>query len=181
MRLIAVFGRAIAAINRSAALLAGLSLLLMALLGAGDVVGTAFGRPVAGAYELIETLLVGAIFLAIAAAQQNRAHISVDLVRSRLGIRGRAALAVLSVIGSGAFFALVAHYGWSAFGRSWASGEFRQGLLAFPVWPARLVLALGASLMVLQCLRDLVVFSRALVLGIDIAGPARPAEAKQSF
>src|SRR5699024_9395703 len=125
-------------------------------LGAGDVVGWMIGYPIAGAYETVESLMVLAIFLAIAEAQQRQAHIKVDLLRVQLGRRGQIVLGILASLCSLLFFALVAYYGWSAFLRSVATGEFRQGQIGFPLWPARLALAFGASLMTLQCLRDLI-------------------------
>ncbi|HLS68803.1 MAG TPA: TRAP transporter small permease [Kiloniellales bacterium] len=145
----------LSSVNRWTALAAGLALFLMALLGAADVVGAAFGFPLVGAYEGIESLMVLAIFLAIAAAQQKQAHIQVDLLRIHLPRGGRLLLGIVASLCSILFFGLVAYFGWSAFLRSLASGEFRQGQIGFPLWPARLALAFGASVMVLQCLRDL--------------------------
>lgn len=139
-------------INQISVSFAGLSLLLMAVVGAVDVVGSGFGRPLVGAYELIETLMVITIFMSVAAAQQHGAHINVDLVRNMLGVRAQTVLTLLGVLCSAGLFALVAYYGYFATLKSFASGEIRQGQLGFPVWPARLALALGSSLMVLQCL-----------------------------
>lgn len=53
-------------INQISVSLAGLSLLLMAVIGALDVIGSGFGKPVVGAYELIETLMVVTIFMSVA-------------------------------------------------------------------------------------------------------------------
>jgi len=139
-------------INQISVSFAGLSLLLMAIVGAVDVVGSGFGSPLVGAYELIETLMVITIFMSVAAAQQQGAHINVDLVRNLLGARAQTVLTLLGVLCSAGLFALVAYYGYFATLKSFASGEIRQGQLGFPVWPARLALALGSSLMVLQCL-----------------------------
>lgn len=152
-------------VNRLAVSLAGISLLLMAIIGAADVVGSGFGVPIVGAYELIETLMVITIFLSVSAAQQQGAHINVELIKSRLGSRGQAVLTLFGLLFSGALFALVAYYGWIGTLKSLGSGEIRQGQLGFPVWPARLALAAGASLMVLQCLVQTLTGLRQLVTG----------------
>lgn len=152
-------------INQISVSLAGLSLLLMAVIGALDVIGSGFGKPVVGAYELIETLMVVTIFMSVAAAQQKGAHINVELVKHMLGARAQAALALLGILVSGGLFLLVAYYGWFATLKSFASGEIRQGQLGFPVWPARLALALGSSLMVLQCLVQAASTLRSFVRG----------------
>lgn len=143
----------------------GFALLLMALIGTADVIGTGFGQPVAGAYELIETFMVIAIFMAVAAGQQNNMHINVELVRARLGLKARAVLTVFALLCSGLFFLLIAWYGMIGFERSYKVGEIRQGQLGFPVWPARLALAVGAALMVLQCLLQIAQLVRAFFTG----------------
>jgi len=157
--------------------LGGVSLFLMAMIGAADVIGAGFGRPVVGAYELIETFMVITIFLAVAAAQQQRAHISVDLVKQHLPLRVQAVLTLLGLIFSAGLFLMIAYFGWIATSSSLASGEIRQGQLGFPVWPARMALALGASLMVLQCAGEFVSLLQKLLTGrLDLEQSASPAE-----
>jgi len=143
-------------LNRYAAMLAGIALLLMAIVGALDVVGAAVGRPLVGTHEITETLMVIAIFLALASAQQQNAHIRVELFTRQLGVSQQAAFTVFGLVCSAACFALIAYFGWSSTFRSIASGEFRQGQLGFPVWPARMALALGSTLMVAQCLSEII-------------------------
>jgi len=152
-------------LNRISVSFGGLALLLMAIIGTADVIGTGFGQPITGAFELIETLMVIAIFTAVAAGQQNNLHINVELVRTRFGVRTRAGLTLFSLLCSGAFFLLITWFGTIGFERSYRVGEVRQGQLGFPVWPARLVLALGAALMVLQCLLQIVQLLRAMLAG----------------
>lgn len=152
-------------LNGISVTLGGFALLLMALIGTADVIGTAFGHPLVGAYELIETLMVIAIFTAVAAGQQNNLHINVELVRARLSLKARAVLTLFALLCSALFFLLIAWYGAIGFERSYRVGEIRQGQLGFPVWPARLALALGAALMVLQCLLQVVQLVRAFFSG----------------
>lgn len=152
-------------VNQIAVSLGGIALLLMAVIGAADVIGSGFGTPVIGAYELIETLMVITIFMSIAAAQQQGAHINVELVTKLLGPRVQVVLMLFGLICSGALFGLIAYFGWFATLKSFASGEIRQGQLGFPVWPARMALALGSSLMVLQCAVQFVGTLRALLAG----------------
>ncbi|MBS3648517.1 TRAP transporter small permease [Pseudaminobacter sp. 19-2017] len=147
----------IANLNRYAATLAGIALLLMAIVGALDVVGATTGRPLVGTHEITETLMVIAIFMALASAQQRNAHIRVELFTRQLSPSLQVALSVFALVCSLACFALIAYFGWSSTLRSISTGEFRQGQLGFPVWPARMALALGSTLMVLQCLREIFV------------------------
>lgn len=172
--LFAQFEEGMGRINQISVTLAGLSLLLMAVIGAVDVVGSGFGKPVVGAYELIETLMVVTIFMSVAAAQQQGAHINVELVKHMLGARAQTGLALLGILLSGGLFLLVAYFGWFATLKSFASGEIRQGQLGFPVWPARFALALGSSLMVLQCLVQAALTLRSLLRGEQPTPAAAP-------
>jgi TRAP-type C4-dicarboxylate transport system permease small subunit len=54
------------------------------------------------------------------------------------------------------FFFLIAWQGWVYGLHSLKIGEYESGLIPFPVYPAKLALAMGASIMALQCLRDFV-------------------------
>ncbi|MGE3702286.1 MAG: TRAP transporter small permease, partial [Hyphomicrobiaceae bacterium] len=93
------------------------------------------------------------VVLGVALAQQRRGHIQVTvghLLEPRLG----RSIEVIRHLSHGLFYALIAWFGWSVAQHSFAIGEFAAGLVNFPVWPARLALALGAALMTFQCLVD---------------------------
>lgn len=139
-------------LNRCAATLAGVALLAMAVIGTLDVIGGAFGRPLVGTYEITEALMVVAIFMALSSAQQRNAHIRVEILVQKLARPAQIMLGLFGLACSIVFFALIAYYGWTAALRSILTGEFRQGQISFPVWPSRLALALGATIMAVQCI-----------------------------
>lgn len=142
-------------INLGGAVLAGLALLLMMFIGGVDVITTnAFAAPVPAAYEITESLMVVAVFLAIALAQRRRAHIQVEIVVLALPKRLQVVAALLQALASLAFFLLIAWFGWHAAAHSFRVGEYSAGLIRFPIWPAKSMLAVGATMMSLQCLRD---------------------------
>lgn len=141
-------------INLWAAGFAGVALLVMATVGFASVVGNLFAAPLVGAYELTETLMVITIFLGFAAAQERKGHIAVELLVSRLGPRSRAGFGVTGAAMSLALFAFIAYFGWSSAYRSFMTSEHQAGQIAFPLGPSRLMLAIGATLMVVQCARD---------------------------
>ncbi|MEP7207543.1 MAG: TRAP transporter small permease [Casimicrobiaceae bacterium] len=139
-------------LERAAALVAALAVLGMMAVGTLDVLGTVLlGRPLSGAYEITESLMVAAVFLALALSQREGRQIRVTLVVERLGPRMVAVLDALAELASLGVYAVIAWYGWGVAIESHAIGEFSSGLLRFPVWPAKLALALGATLMVVQC------------------------------
>ncbi len=141
--------------NRLSALLAASAVMLMMAVGVIDIVSTQlFRRPMPGAYELVETAMVAAIFLSLAIAQAQRNHVHVEILVDRLRPRARAVFDVFSHLASTLVYALIAWYGWDAAIVSIRVGEFTAGLIAFPLWPAKLCLAFGASLAVVQCAVD---------------------------
>jgi TRAP-type C4-dicarboxylate transport system permease small subunit len=152
--------RLLAAANRGTALLAGIALLLMMLAGAADVIMTNLdllglqSRPVPSTTEFMATMMVVVVFLGLALAQQRRAHIRITLSRLA-GPRLERPLDVFRHALHGLFYGLIAWFGWSVAAHSAATGEFAAGLVNFPVWPARLILAIGATGMALQCLADI--------------------------
>ena len=142
-------------IVRAAAWLAGGAVLVMAIAGAADVLGTwLLGQPLPGAYELTQALLVAAVMLPLALAQQQGRHIRVTMLLDRLPERFRHGADVFNALLTLLLFGLIAWFGWSMGIKSTLIGEFTSGLIPFPVWPAKLALAAGASLMALQSLLD---------------------------
>ena len=153
-------------VNLACAFLSGVALLLMMAVGAADIIGSNlnwFGlssRPIPGAFEFIGTMMVVSVFLAVSLGQARRVHIQVELVVQMLPRSlQKAAFALHHLLASG-FFVLIAWASWPAALHSFRVGEFSAGLVNYPIWPARIILAFGATLMALQCALDLVgVFS----------------------
>lgn len=159
--------KALLKLNLSCAFASGFALLLMMLAGAADVIGTNLdivglrSQPVPAAFEFMATMMVVSVFLAVSLAQARRQHIRVELLVSRLPAGLQRLSDVLQYILSVVFFALIAWFAWPAAGHSFNVGEYAPGLINFPVWPARFILAFGATLMSVQCLLDLIsVFAR---------------------
>jgi TRAP-type C4-dicarboxylate transport system permease small subunit len=143
--------RSLRAVERAAAVVA-------ALVSAGIMLGVVMdvsrrqtiGGSIPGMLELVETFMVVVVFLGLAHAEAVGAHVRMGLVTRALPeLAGRivrmAAMAVC-MLGSLWF--------------TWATGrralfameiaEVKPGLLRFPVWPARGVIAIGFALLALE-------------------------------
>lgn len=135
----------------------GNAALFVIMLGvsADAVLRYAAGTPIIGTLEGVELLLVIAIFLGLAQTQAERGHIAVGVLTERLQGRPRALVAVLSsLLGLGLFAAMTWATGALAL-RSWRMGEYAAGLIAFPLYPSRTLVALGSLLLALQLLVEL--------------------------
>ena len=139
-------------------LIGGLGLIASTFLGTADVVGTQIlGTPVPGATELTESTMVLIVFGALAYTQIRRSHIRVELLYVRVGARGQAVMDILANAMGLLFFSLLL---WQAVNEARFSIEIDEstfGLVRMPLWPARIVLAAGTGLLILQLLLDMVV------------------------
>ncbi|MDP6814826.1 MAG: TRAP transporter small permease [Alphaproteobacteria bacterium] len=108
------------------------------------------GQPIAGVLEGVELLLVFVIFASLAQTQVEGGHIAIGFLTERLGGRARAALrAFTTTLALGLFGSMTWATGELAW-RSWQMGEYAAGLIAFPIYPSRIMVALGCLFLCLQ-------------------------------
>lgn len=161
--LLLVSDKAIGWLTRGFIVVAVALLALMAILGTVDVLSlNLLGRPLAAATELASAMLPITVMLAMSYAQQQRAHITVDLFSSFFSpLLQKAATSLTLVLGL-VVFALLSWGAWRLAISSIEMSERAVAAVAFPVWPAKLLFAFGATSCTLQLLSELV---RLLVLG----------------
>lgn len=147
-------------------LVGGLGMLMSVFLGVADIVGTQILKvPVPGPKELTESTMVVIVFGALTYAQIRRAHIRVELVYLRMPPRVQAALDVFASLCGIVFFGLLL---WQATNEALYSLQIREatvGLIRFPLYPARFVLAAGTGLLVLRLALDVVQDVQRIVTG----------------
>jgi TRAP-type C4-dicarboxylate transport system permease small subunit len=148
--------------------LSGFATLAMMVVVVLDVGGrTFFNTPIAGGNESCELLLVGMIFFGLAAAQKQRQHFAIEIATQHLPA---AAQRWVKLFGWLVSFAIVGLLAWVSAKQSWTSmlrGEASYGTISFPIWPARMVIAVGLGLLALQFALDTV----RLLGGEDRPGP----------
>lgn len=147
-------------------MIGAIGMVVSTLLGAADVVGTqGFNRPVHGALEITESTMVVIVFGALAYSQIRRNHIRVELLYARGGPRTQAAMDLFADLMAILFFSLLL---WQAILEAQFSLQIDEstfGLIRLPLWPARIMLAAGTALMILQLLIDAVNDAKRLVEG----------------
>ena len=140
----------------SFAFLSGIAMLMMMLAGTLDIIGTnVFAKPVPAAFEFMAAMMVVVVFFAVSLAQARRAHIRVEVIFQRFPKPMQFFVDTLQYLLNTAFYGLIAYFGWAAGLLSFEQGEFASGIMNFPIWPARFALCVGASLMTLVCIYDL--------------------------
>jgi TRAP-type C4-dicarboxylate transport system permease small subunit len=149
--------------------IASVFLVAMALVGAADVVSwNLFGVPVPAANEIASAMLPVVVMMAMSFAQRRRDHIRVDIISAHFPPPLARAAEVLYALVGLAVFTLLAIGAWELAMKSVAISERAIAAVRFPVWPAKLVFAAGATAVGVELLVQLL---RALV-------PARSAEAR---
>ena len=133
------------------------SLLAMMFITDADVAGRFFfGSPIRGSIELTETLMVAVVFFAIAHTQAQKAHISMEILVSKLRPKPQTILSIVALLIALGIFSLITwRVGVNAY-KSVLIGEFIFGGIQFPIWPAKIVLVLGCGLLCLQYIKQLV-------------------------
>jgi len=139
--------------------LSGFATLLVTLIVVTDVAGRSiFNAPLHSATEVSELLLVALVFLGLAGAQQKRQNYAIDVATRHLPMPLQNILEAF-----GYLFCLVLTVGLAWFSTkqalsSYDRGEAGFGIIAFPIWPARFILALGLWLLSVQFVCDILRF-----------------------
>ena len=111
-------------------------------------------RPIPGVIELNEVLMVGIVFLGLGMAQKEKSHIRAELFVSRLPPKLQRLFDIFALILSTCFWVVLLSQALPRAWESYLTGEYREGLIKFPVWPARWALAIGLLIICLQLVRD---------------------------
>ncbi|WP_185803039.1 TRAP transporter small permease subunit [Pontivivens nitratireducens] len=110
-----------------------------------------FNAPVMWAFDLSVQLFALHFMITAAYALLYNEHVSIDIFKDRLSVRGQAVLDIVSFIVF--FFPFVIAllvYGWDFAARSWATRETSWGIIALPVYYIKTVIPITAVLLLLQ-------------------------------
>jgi TRAP-type C4-dicarboxylate transport system permease small subunit len=129
---------------------AAVIIFLLGFLVCADVIGRAFFNfPVKGTPEMVSMSIVIICFLLAGYSVQSGGMIYTDVVSGLFGVRGIAAAQLLSAVLGILFFTLIIWGSYEPMLHAIRSGEYEgEGALRVPVWPARIVVVLGATLVV---------------------------------
>lgn len=144
--------RGIHSVTRGIRYISMATLFLMMCLITADVIGRyVFNKPIKGALEVDELMMVVAVFLALAYCTMNRAHIIVEILLFRLSKRTQAILNSFSSICGVVIIGIIL---WQTGMRGWEELLSPTGsitmLLSIPIAPFLLLATVGFILMVLE-------------------------------
>lgn len=143
--------RWIASFNHFLATVAGLLTALIMLIVCLDVASRALlNQSIQGASEVAILLLVALVFLGFAGAEAKGENFSVTLLVRKLRPQPRRFLAIVTTLLSIAALGVLTWFSWTRGIDSAESGEQSYGVIAFPIWPSKLLVAFGLTMLVLQ-------------------------------
>jgi TRAP-type C4-dicarboxylate transport system permease small subunit len=142
------------------AILAAVFMVIIALLTLSQVIGRVIGLLIPDAGDLAGYAMAAATFLALAHTFRSGGHIRVNLLLGRLapGSRWLAelwCLGVLAVLG-----ACFAAFATKLVMDSYEFGDVSTGMMPFPLWIPQLSMALGAILLEVAVIEELIRVAR---------------------
>jgi C4-dicarboxylate transporter DctQ subunit len=137
--------------------LAALSLIVtMFTIGYSVVMRYVVNQPVPWADELAGYLLVAAVMLAAADALLHGEHIAVDIVTERLSARGKRWIVLGGLVAVAASALLLAIEGWDMVAFSQMVGLKSNGYMAVPMWIPQVLVPVGAVLLGIASVHEIV-------------------------
>ncbi|MGD9161427.1 MAG: TRAP transporter small permease [Desulfobacteraceae bacterium] len=141
------------------AYIGALSLFLMMCLTIADVVGRFFNRPILGAFELTEFMVLVLIFSFLAYAQSHKAHINVDLFMMFFPGKLKNIIELFNHVACLAIMVLITWTGFENAVEIMEAGESSPNL-ALPNYPFVFFLVIGCAIMCIEFIRDIIVISK---------------------
>ena len=138
-------------------ILAGLSLLLMMAYGFVDVAGRSlFNTPLPATIEFTELLMPILGLMGVAACQLERRHMRVDFLFGYMSTKTKQVLEIISyllgILSFSLLFWLTLKYALYSF----ESREYAMGVIPFPIYVAKIAVAIGILLFIIQVIFDLI-------------------------
>jgi TRAP-type C4-dicarboxylate transport system permease small subunit len=104
-------------------------------------------RPVPGVFEYTEIALATIVFLGLPYTMQVGGHVAIDSLTSRLPAAWRRYVEAAALAAALPFVVWLAVASVGVAVDSFVSREVRYGVVQAPVWPARMVIPIGAGLL----------------------------------
>lgn len=143
-------------VRYTAGILASICIFLMVCTIVPDSIGRFFfSKPLYGTLELNMLLMSAIVFLSLAWTQSQRGHVRVEILISRTRSSLRRTLNIICWTLALALFLTITIGGTEEAVHSVMIGENLWGVKKFPLWPGKILAALGSGLLCVQFLVDI--------------------------
>lgn len=143
--------RWITSVNRVLATAAGLITALIMVISCLEIASRGvLNFSIPGASETTILLLLALVFLGFAGAESKGENYSVTILVQTLRPGTRRVLRTIASLASLLAVTLMAWFSWSRGIAATLAGEASYGVISYPVWPSRLLIAFGFTMLALQ-------------------------------
>ncbi|MBI2491074.1 MAG: TRAP transporter small permease [Candidatus Rokubacteria bacterium] len=122
-----------------------------------------FNTPLMGAFELMEFMMGGVVFLGLAYVQRARGHLAIELLTARFPRAARQAVQILGSLVALVLFLAIAWESSRLAYRAWEIQDYTMGAASLPMWPARSAVAVGSIVFCIRLVVDAVCDLGALI------------------
>jgi TRAP-type mannitol/chloroaromatic compound transport system permease small subunit len=129
-----------------------------------------FNSPTIWVMELNEYVLCAYTALAGGYTFLYGAHVNVDIVYQRFGVRTKALVDILTFFFFFLFIVILIWKSWGMAAEAWRFDEHSESLLAAPLFPSKVVIPVGGCLILLQGVAKLLRDIRTLITGVREQG-----------
>ena len=127
---------------------------LLVIVVAANIIARILGHSIPGILDISQNFMVIIVVMMLAYTQAQRGHIGVEFVLNLLPESGKEVVGLITLLLSLAFAVLLA---WQSWAMAWSAlrvGDHSGVYPYLPLYPGKLILALGVSLLCLQLLVD---------------------------
>jgi len=150
-------------LEKFTALLCGIGIFLLMLVGVAHVLGRKFfNMPIFGYIDIVEIMMAFLVFLAIAYTDRLGGHIRMELFVSFLKGRWLALFELVGVLLGLAIVGVILVYSWDHAMRAYWLGDSTIDA-QIPLWPSKLVIPVSLGLLFIRLLISLWAYLRLLI------------------
>lgn len=146
-------------------------LILMTLIDTLNALGRKLYIPFPCCLEAVESLLVISVYLGVSIVASEGGHVSVTITTRKLPQTIQFALDALANLLAALTFSFWAVGAWKEAFKALAIMEMRIGVYRFPLWPFRIIFALGITMLIFQLALNTVRFLHKARGRFDYATP----------
>ena len=155
-RFVSIYDVIVNKISRVASVIAGLCIIIVAFIVTYEIIARGlFGSPTEWVLEVSTYLIIVAGFLGLAITLRHHAHVSVDFMTSRLSARTRCALDAVTTLLAILLFYVFMTEATDLVMASFEYNKLSPSILRFPLWIPQSSMIVGAVLLELELVRQL--------------------------
>jgi TRAP-type C4-dicarboxylate transport system permease small subunit len=135
---------------------------VLMILGIVGIVARFAGAPLSGILSLSVFMLVGSVYLSMAYAQLRKSHVAVEFLVTKLHTTPRLFLRTISTLLTAVACLILVRACWPYAWASWRADECMHGEPFYPIYPSKLSVAVGVSILLIQVIADIAKAVRSL-------------------